>query len=191
MTNRFSSWMADSTVFAKPFNVASPIHARPVCIHPREDPILPRVTNDISSNVCDLHAVNSISSHHVFESRGGTVANKLCWVTASASKSCAPMQGSNPRLKYGVPPSAAPRAEVHPGRHLWAEAPHPSAFSIRHHGHARPPSLHREAMDHSRSLWQVLAEVSGNVGKFNPDAAKGYCKFFSGDTKFCGIDHPH
>src|SRR6185503_12360378 len=69
-----------------------------VCIHAREDPVLPWVANNISGNICDLHAVNSISSHQFFVPCGWIVANNLCWITASANESCAPMQGSRPRL---------------------------------------------------------------------------------------------
>jgi hypothetical protein len=69
-----------------------------VRIHTREDPILPRVAGNISGDVSYFHAVNPISSHQVLLPCGGTVANKSYLVTASASESCAPMQGSNPRL---------------------------------------------------------------------------------------------
>src|SRR5258706_10347425 len=78
-----------------------------VGIHACEDPILPWVTNNISGYICNLHTVNSISSHHVFEPCGGNVANKLFLVTSSVTESCASMEGSRPKLKYRISPSPA------------------------------------------------------------------------------------
>src|SRR5687767_15062407 len=99
------------------------------------------------------------------------------------------MQGSNPRLKYGAHPSAA-----HAPKFIQAATWGRSVTSQRIlNSPSRARNTAQPSPEGNGSLQIFMAnptEISGRVGKFNPDTAKGYCNFFSCGTKFCGIDPP-